>query len=101
MKILPPLHETTSNMLRNYTNWGNRRKLTLMQENAANKEEEIRKVDNRVAIYTEKMGFLEELKTLPVRSKSFAMVSTGNDSNRDSARGENTTVNGRTSPRIK
>jgi len=68
VNIFPPLHECGSNMANNVFQWGEWRKRDIMaDEKIANKEEECKKVDERIGKFRDKMAFTSALSTKPVR----------------------------------
>jgi hypothetical protein len=63
VNIFFPLHEIVDTMVDNFAQWGERRKLELVGQ-----EEEIKKIEDRVAKFQSKHNFTSRLATLPKRS---------------------------------
>lgn len=65
VNIFPPLHEIGTNMQKNYTAWGERRKGEIMTEDkpGVDKGEECRKLDERLGKFATRMSFLDAFKT--------------------------------------
>merc|ERR1712178_478963 len=75
IKILPPLHEIGVFMADNYCCWAEKRKLEIKQDaKVGNKDEEIGKLDARMAAFKGKFN-LDELKALPTRKSKDAQPS--------------------------
>jgi len=69
VQIFPPLHQIVTNLDVNYRLWGERRKKNIDDdEKVKDKKDECSKIDERVAAFSEKQSFAEELALLPVRS---------------------------------
>jgi cAMP-specific phosphodiesterase 4 len=64
IKILPPLHEIGTFMSDNYKGWAEKRKVEVREDpSITNKDEEIGKLDSRIAAFTGKFEFLEDLRS--------------------------------------
>jgi len=71
VQIFPPLHQIGTNIMLNYTGWGERRKKEIMvDDKVANKEEECKKLDDRIAKFKEKQSYTVALKARPVRGNA-------------------------------
>lgn len=58
-------------MLNNHSSWGERRKAEIMEDSAIqNKQDECRKLDERMGKFRESMSFVASLKDLPTRRGS-------------------------------
>ena len=69
VNIFYPLHPIGQQMLTNYLAWGNKRKEEISKDkNIASKEEEIEKLDKRMANFKTKFAFLEILEAKPLRT---------------------------------
>lgn len=71
INVFPPLFEIGQHMTANFTNWGERRKQELVDDeklSAEAKPEEVRKVTERISKYRDRMAFLNDYQVLPRRS---------------------------------
>ena len=69
VNIFYPLHPIGSYILHNFQGWAKRRREEILSDgNLVDKEEEIRKLEERVKKFKDKFDILEELKAKPVRS---------------------------------
>ena len=64
INILPALHEVGDNMLANFNAWGNKRKDEIDASDVADKLVELKKIDDRLANFSNKMSFLNQMKEL-------------------------------------
>eukprot|EP00981_Chlorochromonas_danica_P011321 scaffold3873_cov177-Ochromonas_danica.AAC.1 len=72
VNIFPPLHEIGSNMLNNFKQWGDKRKMEIDSDSSmdtAKKAEEARKLDDRIGKFTEKLAFTQQYKIMPFRRR--------------------------------
>lgn len=70
VNIFPPLHEIGQNMLNNYIGWGEKRRGEIMADDKiADKAEECRKLDERLGKFREKLGFVQNLREMPLRKR--------------------------------
>ena len=68
VQIFPPLHQIGTNIMLNYTGWGEKRKGEIMvDDKIPNKAEECKKLDERIAKFKERQSFTEALKARPSR----------------------------------
>jgi hypothetical protein len=65
--IFPPLHQIGTNMMLNYTAWGEKRKAEIATDDKVDKTEECRKLDERIGKFKAKQSYVNELKTFSVR----------------------------------
>lgn len=66
--IFPPLHKIGTNMMLNYTEWGEKRKVEIGADiKITNKSEECRKLDERIGKFKAKQSYVNELKEFAVR----------------------------------
>jgi hypothetical protein len=84
VNLFPPLKETGDNMLGNYLQWGEKRKEEIRGTEEAvmtreKKEEEVKKLDERMVKFKEKMGFLNTL-VVPRRKNSSGSIATSHHS---------------------
>lgn len=72
VNIFPPLHEIGSNMLNNFKQWSDKRKMEIESDSSMDvtkKAEETRKLDDRIGKFTEKLAFTQQYKIMPVRRR--------------------------------
>jgi hypothetical protein len=67
VNLFPPLKETGENMLGNYLQWGEKRKEEIKNSEEVGmtkekKEEEVKKLDDRMGKFKERMSYLQTLK---------------------------------------
>ena len=68
VQIFPPLHQIGTNIMLNYTGWGEKRKEEIMvDEKIPNKVEECKKLDERIAKFKERQSFTDALRARPAR----------------------------------
>jgi hypothetical protein len=57
-------------MLNNYIGWGEKRRGEIMADDKiADKAEECRKLDERLGKFREKLGFVQNLREMPLRKR--------------------------------
>ena len=67
IKTFPKLHEIGKNVTSNYVSWGERRKAEIIAYDSMApdaKEEECRKLEDRIYKFKVKMGFIKDLKAM-------------------------------------
>lgn len=71
INILPPMHEWGTRLKENFDLWGEKKREEINSQRAVivyDRAEELRKLDERLAKFREKMAFVQGLKALPVRT---------------------------------
>jgi hypothetical protein len=68
--MLPATYVIGSNMSDNFSRWGARRISEINESSMPNKGEEVRKVEERVAKFSDRMIFVKELKGLVEQATS-------------------------------
>lgn len=72
VNIFPPLHEIGSNMDNNYSKWGEKRKHEIEFDatmDGPRKAEELRKLDERIAKFADRLSFTQQYRGLPMRKR--------------------------------
>lgn len=70
IKILPPVNEIGDNLLNNFLSWGEKRKGDIEKDALiVDKVEEIKKLDERLKKFKEKMSFLTDVKSISTRKR--------------------------------
>lgn len=73
VNIFPPLHEIGSNMQVNFSRWGDKRKREIEVDTTMDgpkKAEELRKLDDRLGKFADRMSFTQQLSSQPVRRRN-------------------------------
>ncbi len=73
VNVFPPLYEIGHNMSTNFLLWGERRKGEFMADTTLSPEtqvEEVKKLDDRMNKFRDKMAFLNELRVMTRRVSS-------------------------------